>query len=807
MTRPQRPGVEARRRLGKPLRLDDGVPGPGRRMHRLRHLRPRVPDPRRHDPGHRGRPDAARAAPGPDHPSGRAGPGLACRSSEVTRESLKPTTRLAVGRPLRVADQRAPERLAGLAVDGRRDARQDPIAPCQDACPAGTDAGRYVGADRPGPLRRGVRGRGRGQPVPVGLRLDLHGAVRGRLPARHAGRADRHPDASSASPPSTASCRRSPPPATRRTEKVAIVGGGPAGMSAAYYLARLGYPVTVFEAMPVPGGMMAIGIPEYRLPRDGPARGDRPDRRPRRGAPARLARWAATSPWPTSRPGLPGRLPGHGRLAQPRARRPGRRAAGRRPGDALPQAGQPRREARACAGRSSSSAVAARPWTRPGPRSRSGAASVTVLYRRGRAEMPAQVEEVEAAEREGIAHPDRHRGDRGPRPRRRDVAVRCQEQRADRPGRGRPGGLRADPGQRARDRRRRRRSWWRSARSPIRRSCPAGAGIEMSGLAGIVADPRTLATGRTGVFAGGDVVSGAKTIIDAVAPAGAPPGRSTSTSPGAADGEAEIMATVRYPTPPEPVLTVDLATRPRVASPLPVVEPGSFAATQAGLDEAAARSEAARCFRCDAVYRCRSVHVDRPAEARATAVGRSRTAPAAAAAAGRRPRITSGGRDDRDRSRRPVRRRRGIRRRDDRRRARRPVAAGRRAPPGPAVHGRATPRSSPCASAPTCGGSSTSGCATSSCSRSSWAASSSSTPTWSSGEALPITGEPGRGLRLRGPAHQADDPRRRRRRPGSSWQTILLALGVDPLHRSLHPRRPGHPAHRPARRTSSSRSS
>ena len=57
-------------------------------------------------------------------------------------------------------------------------------------------------------------------------------------------------------------------PANRRAERVAIVGGGPAGMSAAYYLARLGYGVTVFEAMPVPGGMMAIGIPEYRLPRE-----------------------------------------------------------------------------------------------------------------------------------------------------------------------------------------------------------------------------------------------------------------------------------------------------------------------------------------------------------------------------------------------------------------------------------------------------------------------------------------------------------------------------------------------------------
>ena len=41
----------------------------------------------------------------------------------------------------------------------------------------------------------------------------------------------------------------------------------PTGLSAAYYLARRGYRVTVFDAMPVAGGMMAIGIPDYRLPR------------------------------------------------------------------------------------------------------------------------------------------------------------------------------------------------------------------------------------------------------------------------------------------------------------------------------------------------------------------------------------------------------------------------------------------------------------------------------------------------------------------------------------------------------------
>ena len=56
--------------------------------------------------------------------------------------------------------------------------------------------------------------------------------------------------------------------ASARPEKVAIVGAGPAGLTAAYVLARDGYAVTVFEKLPVTGGMMAVGIPEYRLPRD-----------------------------------------------------------------------------------------------------------------------------------------------------------------------------------------------------------------------------------------------------------------------------------------------------------------------------------------------------------------------------------------------------------------------------------------------------------------------------------------------------------------------------------------------------------
>lgn len=53
-----------------------------------------------------------------------------------------------------------------------------------------------------------------------------------------------------------------------RDERVAVIGSGPAGLTAALNLAKLGYGVAVFEAAPVPGGMLTLGIPEYRLPKN-----------------------------------------------------------------------------------------------------------------------------------------------------------------------------------------------------------------------------------------------------------------------------------------------------------------------------------------------------------------------------------------------------------------------------------------------------------------------------------------------------------------------------------------------------------
>ena len=146
--------------------------------------------------------------------------------------------------------------------------------PCMMACPAHTNAGRYVAliaegrfeeaykyARGPNPLAS-ICGRVCAHPCETACRrgqIDKPISIRAlkRFLTERYGPESKHPIDVNASAVKE-----------KLPFKVAVVGGGPVGLSAAHDLALMGYSVTIFEAAPVAGGMLYLGIPEYRLPRD-----------------------------------------------------------------------------------------------------------------------------------------------------------------------------------------------------------------------------------------------------------------------------------------------------------------------------------------------------------------------------------------------------------------------------------------------------------------------------------------------------------------------------------------------------------
>lgn len=150
----------------------------------------------------------------------------------------------------------------------------DKNIPCQNACPIHTECGRYVqaiGISRdeeayllaraPNPFAY-VLGRICAHPCEDNCR-------RGKIDEpiaicalkRYA--TDRHNLGLGHDP-----ARKAMPPAPRRNKKVAVIGAGVCGLTCAHDLALLGYQVEVFESAPVPGGMLYLGIPQFRLPRE-----------------------------------------------------------------------------------------------------------------------------------------------------------------------------------------------------------------------------------------------------------------------------------------------------------------------------------------------------------------------------------------------------------------------------------------------------------------------------------------------------------------------------------------------------------
>ena len=142
-------------------------------------------------------------------------------------------------------------------------------APCKYNCPVGTDVPAFVALTAAGRYREAFDVIRRDNPLPITCSYVCH------FPCEAGCR-----EGDIAEPINVKALRRfvsdqelekgirpMPRPRTPTLEKVAVVGSGPAGLAAAYYLTHYGYQVTVFERAPVAGGMLATAMPHFRLPK------------------------------------------------------------------------------------------------------------------------------------------------------------------------------------------------------------------------------------------------------------------------------------------------------------------------------------------------------------------------------------------------------------------------------------------------------------------------------------------------------------------------------------------------------------
>ena len=146
--------------------------------------------------------------------------------------------------------------------------REDFIVPrCTDACPAGVDVPRYIRAVRDGNFDEAVAVLREKLPLPTVCADACFAPCEDVCAYRQFGdpiaiRAIKR----AAVDKGKDTWKKKKKVARKTGKRVAVVGAGPAGLTAAYYLATKGHEVTLFDAFPKPGGMMRYGVPEYRLP-------------------------------------------------------------------------------------------------------------------------------------------------------------------------------------------------------------------------------------------------------------------------------------------------------------------------------------------------------------------------------------------------------------------------------------------------------------------------------------------------------------------------------------------------------------
>jgi heterodisulfide reductase subunit A-like polyferredoxin len=308
----------------------------------------------------------------------------------------------------------------------------------------------------------------------------------------------------------SAEAKQPPSPPVPRTEKIAIVGAGPAGLTCARDLAALGYPVTIFDSAPDGGGMVRRVIPDYRLPYELVKR--EVDAILQKGIEMRSKTTVGNDiSFADLREQYQAVFVAVGAQLSTKLDIPGEDLEGVIPALTLLEESNAGRKPRlgdrvVVVGGGNVAMDAARTALRLGAR------EVTVVYRRSRAEMPASPWEIEEAEEEGInfhylAAPVSVKGDG-----KKAVALVCTRMRLGEPdasGRRRPEPV---PGS--------------EFEIPVESIIPAiGQASDLGFLKGevelnkngtIKADSLTLQTSADGVFAGGDVVRGPASIVEAV---------------------------------------------------------------------------------------------------------------------------------------------------------------------------------------------------------------------------------------------------------------------------------------------------
>ncbi len=371
-------------------------------------------------------------------------------------------------------------------------------------------------------------------------------------------------------------------------KKVAVVGSGPAGLTAAYYLVKQGHKVTVFEALPVTGGMMRVGIPRYRLPAevlDGEIKAIEDF-----GVEIKLNS-RVESLDELFEQGYDAIFVGVGAHRGINMGMEGEDTRGVVDGaDFLREVslGQEVKlgERIAVIGGGNVAVDAARTALRL------GAKEVSIIYRRTRAEMPASSEEIEEALEEGVkieylAAPTRVNRENG---RLMAEFIRMQLGAVDTSGRKRPQPMEGSEFEDKYD----------TLIKAIGQESELPDGFALASRRGgrVEVDADTLVTSREGVYAGGDVVSGPASVIEAIA-AGRQAAVSIDQYLGGDGNIDEVLA------PQEEVAPFDVSEiegekyRPPLET-LPAEEGlRNFAQVVLGFSEDHAIEECKRCLRCD----------------------------------------------------------------------------------------------------------------------------------------------------------------------------------------------------------------